>query len=320
MAATTDNRKSVLITGCSPGGIGHALALAFHARGLRVFATARTTGQIVDLSEKGIETLPLVVDDDDSILSCFREVELLTHGRGLDYLGEGAFVLGELLKVETDERVRELTVNNAGVSYVMPALDINISEAKKIFDVNLFAIMRLCQVFSPLLITAHGTIVMIGSLAGCIPYVFGGVYNSSKAALHAYANTLRVELAPFDVKVITIVTGGVKSRISSHVKRVLPQDSVYAPLEENYHRRQGHSQEGAMPAEAYAESVVSQVLPGAGPWPWRWLLRDARRNWIWEGNKSWVVYFLSGGYTWTSFFDRYMTWLFQLRKLKRKEI
>ncbi|KIW32913.1 uncharacterized protein PV07_04426 [Cladophialophora immunda] len=295
--AATDHRKSVLITGCSQGGIGHALALAFHARGLRVFATARTTGQIVDLAEKGIETLSLVVDDDDSILSCFRSVEQLTDGRGLDYL-----------------------VNNAGVSYVMPALDIKIDEAKKIFDVNLFAVMRMCQVFSPLLVKAHGTIVMIGSLAGVIPYVFGGVYNASKAALHAYANTLRVELAPFDVKVITIVTGGVKSRIASHVKRVLPEDSLYAPLEENYLRRQGHSQEGAMPTAAYAESVVRQVLPGAGPWPWRWLLRDGRRNWIWEGNKSWLVYFLSGGYNWTAFFDRYMTWLFQLRRLKRKEI
>lgn len=199
----------------------------------------------------------------------------------------------------------------------MPALDINISEARKIFDVNLFAIMRLCQVFSPLLIASKGTIVMIGSLAGVIPYVFGAVYNASKAALHAYTNTLRVELAPLDVKVINIVTGGVKSRISSHVTRVLPENSVYAPLDENYQRRQGHSQEGAMSHEAYAESVVSQVLPGAGPWPWRWVVKDARKRWIWEGNKSWLVYFLSGGYTWSGVFDWYFTRLFQLWKLRR---
>ena len=202
----------------------------------------------------------------------------------------------------------------------MPALDVNVDEAKKIFDVNVFAIMRLCQVFAPLLITAHGTIVMIGSLAGVIPYVFGSVYNASKAALHAYANTLRVELAPFDVKVITIVTGGVKSNISSHIKRILPENSVYSPLEENYVRRQSHSQEGAMLNEAYAESVVKQILPGAGPWPWRWLLRDARKRWIWEGNKSSLVYFLSGGYTWTGVFDWWMTRVFQLWKLKKRKV
>ena len=78
----------MLITGCSPGGIGHALALCFHARGLRVLATARTTKQINDLAEKGLETLALVVDDDESILSCARAVDRLTEDRGLDYLGE----------------------------------------------------------------------------------------------------------------------------------------------------------------------------------------------------------------------------------------
>lgn len=86
--ASNDDRKTVLITGCSPGGIGYSLALVFQARGLRVFATARSTNQIASLSEKGIETLSLVVDSDESILSCFHEVEQLTSGRGLDYLGE----------------------------------------------------------------------------------------------------------------------------------------------------------------------------------------------------------------------------------------
>jgi 1-acylglycerone phosphate reductase len=78
------------------------------------------------------------------------------------------------------------------------------------------------QVFAPLLIQAKGTIVMVGSLAGVIPYVFGSVYNASKAALHAYANTLRVEMKPLGVSVITIVTGGVKSRIS-RTERMLPE-------------------------------------------------------------------------------------------------
>jgi 1-acylglycerone phosphate reductase len=291
---TTDARQTVLITGCTPGGIGAALAVAFHTRGLRVFATARTTQQIVELEERGIETLPLTVDSDDSILACLKAVEAKTQGRGLDYL-----------------------INNAGVSYVMPALDVDIDEARKIFDVNFFAIIRLCQVFAPLLIKAKGTIVMIGSLAGVIPYVFGSVYNASKAALHAYANTLRVELAPFCVKVITIVTGGVKSNHTKRTARSLPEDSFYMPLEYNYMRRQKHSSEGAMSIDTFAESVVNQVLPGCGPWPWKWLLSDARRRWVWEGNKAWVVYLLSGGWAWSGVFDWYMAKMFDLRKLKK---
>jgi 1-acylglycerone phosphate reductase len=86
--ASVDTRKTVLITGCAPGGIGHSLALSFHARGLRVFATARSTERLVTLADKGIETLPLVVDNDESILSCLSTIEKLTEGRGLDYLSK----------------------------------------------------------------------------------------------------------------------------------------------------------------------------------------------------------------------------------------
>jgi 1-acylglycerone phosphate reductase len=176
--------------------------------------------------------------------------------------------------------------------------------------------MRLCQVFAPLLIEAKGTVVMIGSLAGVMPYVFGSVYNASKAALHAYANTLRVEMAPFGVSVITIVTGGVKSRIA-RTARALPEVSLYADVEEEYQGRLTHSQMGAMANEDYANSVVRQVLPGAGPWPWRWILKDARKRWIWQGNKSWVVWALSGGWMWSGFWDWYFTRAFGLWKIGR---
>jgi 1-acylglycerone phosphate reductase len=116
--------------------------------------------------------------------------------------------------------------------------------------------MRMCQAFAPLVIAAKGTIVQIGSVAGVMPYVFGSAYNSSKAALHAYSNTLRVELAPFGVKVIIIVTGGVKSNIA-RLDRVLKDDSIYMPLATEYIRRTKHSQEVGMPTENYARSVVS---------------------------------------------------------------
>jgi len=109
--------------------------------------------------------------------------------------------------------------------------------------------------------------------------VFGSAYNASKAALHAYSNTLRVELAPLGVKVVTIVTGGVQSNIA-RVERSLPEGSYYIPLNEEYQRRLKHSQEGAMPNEAYARSVVSKVLKSSPP------------KHVWEGNKAWLVWWL----------------------------
>ena len=57
----------------------------------------------------------------------------------------------------------------------MPLLDVNIDTMKRVYDVNVFGVVSTTQVFAPLVISAEGTIVIIGSIAGIMPYVFGGV-------------------------------------------------------------------------------------------------------------------------------------------------
>lgn len=124
-----------------------------------------------------------------------------------------------------------------------------------------------------------------------MPYVFGSVYNASKAALHSYSDTLRVELAPFGVRVVTVVTGGVKSNIA-RTKRDLPPNSIYLPIKEEYTHRQTHSQANGIANEQYARSVVRQILGSPS------------KDTIWDGGSSWLVWFISG------FFPRWvMVWL-----------
>ena len=98
--------RTVLITGCTPGGIGHCLAQEFKSKGLRVFATARKAESINDLKGKGIETLSLEVTDIDSINALKEEISSRTGGT-LDIL-----------------------VNNAGRNYTVPALHIEIEELR----------------------------------------------------------------------------------------------------------------------------------------------------------------------------------------------
>jgi 1-acylglycerone phosphate reductase len=81
--------KSVLITGCSPGGIGHSLAKEFKSKGFRVFATARKTDTISDLAALGIETLSLEITDEKSIQALHDEVASRTNN-SLDYLFNNA--------------------------------------------------------------------------------------------------------------------------------------------------------------------------------------------------------------------------------------
>lgn len=78
-------KKTALITGCSKGGLGDALAREFHSKGIRVLATARNLSRIEHFKELGIETLKLDVEDSESIKAAAKAVEELTGGK-LDFL------------------------------------------------------------------------------------------------------------------------------------------------------------------------------------------------------------------------------------------
>ena len=272
-----EGNKTVLITGCSPGGIGHALATQFHSKGLHVFATARNEKAVTDLRTLGVEALQLEVTSPESVAEVKRHISERTNG-SLDYL-----------------------VNNAGRNYTVPALDVDLSEVQATFETNVFSVMRMCQAFAPLLIQAKGTIIQIGSVAAEIPYVFGSTYNASKAALHAYSDTLRIELAPFDVNVMVVVTGGVKSNIA-RTHRELPNNSLYHPIDPDYQRRQLHSQEGAMEGTLYAEGVVRAALT-----------KKTVRS-LWRGHQAWNVWLLLMLMP-RMFWDYYFTKVFNLAKL-----
>jgi 1-acylglycerone phosphate reductase len=190
----------------------------------------------------------------------------------------------------------------SGRNYTVPALDIDMEEVKQTFQTNLFAVMEITQQFIPLLIASKGLIVNIGSLAGIMPYVFGSVYNASKAALHSYSATLRLELEPYDVRVMVVITGGVQSNIA-RTHRTLPPESLYLPIVDSYERRLMHSQEGAMKNEEYARGVVSAAL------------KRPPKKWLWRGNKSWLVWFVKT-FLGVWVFDLVLPRMFQLDKLK----
>ena len=86
---TGSRQKSVLITGCSAGGAGDALAQEYHRQGLRVVATARDLDKIQHLSNMGLDVIRLDVEDAASIRQATAEVEKLL-GAPLDMLVNNA--------------------------------------------------------------------------------------------------------------------------------------------------------------------------------------------------------------------------------------
>lgn len=233
-------------------------------------------------------------------------------------------------------------------------MDVDISEARATFETNFFAVINMCQTFVPLLIKSKGTIVQIGSVAGvslpdqlacldcmlkrppdhplCLRLGLQRLKSSStflqrhltsgigsvrvrQDLRHGRTTPHRSLTSTSRVNVTTIVTGGVQSRIARTERTLLP-NSLYTPIEDQYERRVSHSQHNAMPNGAYARSVVSQVLYGSAPWRWIWPWAQGRKKWIWEGNASWLIWFLSGGWAWNGLFGWLMTRMFGLKRLK----
>ncbi|KAH0437658.1 hypothetical protein CcaCcLH18_03778 [Colletotrichum camelliae] len=107
----------ILITGCTPGGTGAALAIAFHNAGHHVYATARDPSKMMPLEKLGIETVALDITSQSSIALAVSSIaSSLPKGKGLDML-----------------------VNNAAGSYTMPIADASLDVAKEMFNVNVWS-------------------------------------------------------------------------------------------------------------------------------------------------------------------------------------
>lgn len=239
----SSSKRTVLITGCSDGGLGAALAVAFHNTGLHVYATARDTSKMKSLESLGIDTIQLDVQSESSITACVSQLSKL-----------------------------DMLVNNAGSNYVMPVADVSIPEAKKIFDLNLWSQIAVTQAFLPLLLKSSQAVIanQTSVSASCtIPY--GAVYHSSKAALAMFTDTLRLELQAFGVSVVDLRTGAVKSGgIQKYVeayKPTLPKGSIYEPARERVEKSLKLSgfQDSAMPQDKWADQVVRDLLRKSPP-------------------------------------------------------
>lgn len=144
-------KKTVLITGCSHGGLGSHLAEAFLARGFHVLATLRNTAKAGPLAgREGVDVLELDVTSAESIEACARAVGKITGG-ALDVL-----------------------VNCAGADYTLPLLDTPLDEAKRLYDLNCWAPLAVMQAFAPMLIRAKGAICNVSSVSSVCNFAWAG--------------------------------------------------------------------------------------------------------------------------------------------------
>ena len=183
---------TVLITGASTG-IGAACALHLDQAGFRVFAGVRKEGDgtaLRSLASARLRTLRIDVTDQASIDAARSEVGDAVGAAGLDGL-----------------------VNNAGIAVAGPLEAMPLDALRWQLEVNLIGQIAVTQAFLPLIRTARGRIVNMGSIAGRAVTPFLGPYSASKFALEAVTDALRIELAPWGIGVSIIEPGAIATPI-----------------------------------------------------------------------------------------------------------
>lgn len=204
-------------------------------------------------------------------------------------------------------------------------MDIDISAAKRMFDVNFFALITVTKAFIPLLIASKGTIINNGSFAGVYPKPWQGLYNASKVAASLLSDQMRIELSPFGITVLLILTGAVRTKFFDnlpHVPRLPENPLYYLGRDEVEPSMAGKGLDNpVMDVDIYAEKVVSNTLK-ANPTKRQWVGGSAFQVWlvsvfgwdtIWVGLislagvcfcewKSKLIYCRTGSYlTWFNF-------------------
>ncbi|MCJ1318982.1 hypothetical protein MMC15_004314 [Xylographa vitiligo] len=285
----TTPKKTVLITGCSTGGIGWAMAKIFLERGFYVFATARDPSKAADLSElSNVEILELDVTVPQTISRCKDTVTKRTGGK-LDVL-----------------------VNTAGVEFVCPLLDVDIADAKRLYDVNVWGPLAMVQAFAPLLIEAKGVVTNHSSIDAVLNMVWAGesasaatpplwavrarlipqpgIFASSKAAEARVSETLRLELAPLGVRVVTVMGGSADTPMFGKPggQMRLPETSHYVDVQDAAYKERMDHQTKAMKVEVLADKLVKDILRGTRGLIWHGAFASLVRwaNWL---NLTWCV-------------------------------
>lgn len=198
-APTSGQRPTALVTGAS-SGIGEAAARAFAARGFDVALVARRRDRLEmtakEIEESGVRAFPIAAD-------------LADESQTANAAAEAHASLGRI----------DVLVNNAGYSPGAAIEQFSRTELRHIFDVNLLGALQLIGAVTPIMREqGNGRIVNVGSVAGMIPAPLAIPYGATKVGLHAATDALRLELAPFGIKLALVIPGFVDTAVFDNAR------------------------------------------------------------------------------------------------------
>lgn len=209
-------RGKALVTGAS-SGIGRETAIKLANEGFQVIASGRRSERLTELAKQNSQIIPRPVDlaDSQALESFCNEISSLS---------EPVTVL----------------INNAGFSMRGAIEDVSLSSVRRLFEVNLFALIRVTQACLPGMRRQRtGTIVNLSSMVGKFTFPTSGPYSATKHAVEAISDALRMEVRPFGIRVVTIRPGVIATEFNETANRLTGDllsrtDTDYKPVYQAY--------------------------------------------------------------------------------------
>ncbi len=233
--------KVAVVTGGNRG-IGRAIANGFADAGATVVIAARNEEKsaqaVKEITAAGGKAVAFTVDVSDR-----------------------AQIEKTVKSIEEKVGPIEVLVNNAGIGFHADALTLEDSEWKRLFDINLEGVWKMCQIVGREMTKRNkGSIINIGSMSGIIVNrpQWHSPYGISKAAVHHLTRSLAAEWSKYNVRVNAIAPGYIKTEIASTEY----EDYRHYWKDEVPMKRYGSTDEIA-PAALYLASDASTFTTGS---------------------------------------------------------
>jgi short-subunit dehydrogenase len=203
--------KVAVVTGSS-SGIGYETSLLLARNQITTYATMRTMSKsdgLRDIASKeriSLNVAQLDVNDDSSVNNAIDNI------------------------IEENGRI-DILVNNAGYDLFGSLEESSLDEIKQQFETNVFGVIRTTKAVIPTMRKqGDGTIVNISSVGGIIGLLpFTTAYHASKFAIEGFTESLRQELADFNINIILIEPGSISSNFAINIKTAKGFDSNKSP-------------------------------------------------------------------------------------------
>ena len=200
----TSTQLICLITGAS-SGMGKDFAQTLLDQGHIVYAAARRTENMKELSDRGATVIKTDISQEEDICHLIDTIK-------------------------KKHSTIDVLINNAGFGLYGSVEETDMNDARYQFEVNMFGLASLTQKVIPMMRSQKkGRIINVSSICGKICMPLGAWYHATKYALEGWSDCLRIELAPLGIDVVVIEPGGVETEFGDNMAGELLERSGQGP-------------------------------------------------------------------------------------------